>query len=114
VAAQLPEHMPFYMTTKQQQLEDPAIVELFHDLAAMIDWEAQDPRVPTVGDRLVAALEAAHAQGWDSHEQEMPDALAQLLDSIFLDSVPIAHRLLAHLEQHGWRGWAKLERIDPK
>ena len=114
VAAQLPEHMPFYMRTKQQQLDDPATVELYRDLAAMIDWEADDPRTAAVGDRLVAAIEAIDAQELESYDQEMPDELAALLDSVFVDSVPVARRLLARLEERGWRGWTKLERISPE
>jgi DNA-binding transcriptional MerR regulator len=113
VAAQLPEQMPLYMTLKQAQLDDPATVELYRDLAALIDWEADDPRVADVGDRLVAALEAAGTEAWDDHDLELPDELAELLDSVFLNSVPIAHRLLERLEQRGWRGWTKLERIRP-
>jgi DNA-binding transcriptional MerR regulator len=114
VAAQLPDHMSFYMKLKQQQLDDPATLELYRDLAAMIHWEADDTRVAAVGDRLVAALEAADAEGWESHDQEMTDELAELLDSVFLDSVPIARRLMHRLEERGWRGWTKLERINPK
>ena len=114
VAAQLPEQMPFYMTMKQQQLDDPATVELYRDLAEAIDWEADDPRLAAVGDRLVALLEAADAEGWESHDEEMTDELAELLDSVFLDSMPIARRLLELLEERGWRGWTKLERIRPK
>ncbi|MEX5711071.1 MerR family transcriptional regulator [Parafrankia sp. FMc6] len=112
VAAQLPEHMSFYMKVKQQQLDDPATLQLYRDLAAMIDWEADDPRVAAVGDRLVALIEA-DAEGWENHDEVMPDELAQLLDSVFLDSVPTARRLLERLEERGWRGWTKLERIQP-
>ncbi|WP_261567539.1 MerR family transcriptional regulator [Frankia gtarii] len=114
VAAQFPEHMPLYMKMKQQQLDDPATVDLYWDLVAMIDWEMDDPRLTALADRLVASLEAAEAEGWDSHDQEMTDGLAKLLDSVFLDSVPIARRLLERLEERGWRGWTKLERIYPK
>lgn len=112
VAAQLPQHMALYMKLKQQQLDDPATVDLYRDLAAMIHWEADDPRVAAVGDRLVASLEAADPEGWDDHE--ITDDLAELLDAVFLDSVPIARRLMARLEERGWRGWTKLERIHPK
>jgi DNA-binding transcriptional MerR regulator len=113
VAAQLPEHMPLYMKLKQQQLDDPATVELYRDLAAMIDWESDDPRVATVAERLAAALEAADAQGWENPDLALPDELTKLLDSVFLDSVPIARRLMERLEERGWRGWTKLERIHP-
>ena len=113
VAAQLPEHMPFYMKMKQQQLDDPATVELYRNISDMIRWEADDPRVAAVGDQLVALLEADQAQGGEYEDQEMTDELAALLDAVFLDSVPIAPRLLQRLEEHGWRGWTKLKRITP-
>ena len=113
VAAQLPEQMPFYMSMKQQQLDDPATVELYRDLADAIAWGADDPRLVAVRDRLVGLLDAADAEGWESHDDEMTDELAGLLDSVFLESMPIAHRLMELLEESGWRGWTKLERISP-
>lgn len=112
VAAQLPEHMPFYMETKLQQLDDPATVELYRDLAAAIHWPADDPRVAAVADRLVGLLEAADAQGWETHDERMTDELAELLDSVFLDSLPIARRLLDLLETRGWTGWTNIRRTD--
>jgi len=114
VAAQLPEQMSLYMKMKQQQLDDPATVGLYRDLAEAITWEADDPRLVAVRDRLVALLDAADAEGWESHDEEMTDELAELLDSVFLDSMPIAPRLMELLEEGGWRGWTKLERIGPK
>ncbi len=114
VAAQLPEQMSLLMKLKQQQLDDPATVELYRDIAEMLDWSADDPRVAAVADRIVAALDTADAEGWDAFEQEMPDELAQLLDSVFLHSVPIARRLMERLAERGWRGWTKLERISPR
>jgi DNA-binding transcriptional MerR regulator len=113
VAAQLPEQMPFYMKMKQQQLDDPATVRLYRDLADAIAWEADDPRLVAVRDRLVALLDAADEQGWELHDEEMTDELADLLDSVFLDSMPIARRLMELLEERGWRGWTKLERVSP-
>jgi len=113
VAAQLPEQMPFYMKMKQQQLDDPATVALYRDLADAIAWAADDPRLMDVRDRLVGLLDAADAEGWESHDEEMTDELADLLDSVFLDSMPIAPRLMELLEERGWRGWTKLERIRP-
>ena len=117
VAAQLPQHMPLYMKLKQQQLDDPAVVGLYRDLAEVIHWQADDPRVAALGDRLVAAFEAAEAAapvGWEDFDGQMPDELAALLDEVFLESVPIARRLLELLEERGWRGWTKLERIPPE
>jgi DNA-binding transcriptional MerR regulator len=113
VAAQLPEQMPFYMTMKQQQLDDPATVKLYRDLADAITWEADDPRLVAVRDQLVALLDAVTPEEWTQQDETMSDELAALLDSVFLDSVPVARRLMELLEERGWRGWTKLERVAP-
>ena len=114
VAASCPEQMPFYMKMKQQQLDDPATVELYRDLAAAIAWEADDPRLVAMGTGSSASSTPPMPREWDSQDEEMTDELAELLDSVFLDSMPIAHRLLELLEERGWRGWTKLERISPE
>jgi DNA-binding transcriptional MerR regulator len=113
VAAQLPQHMPTYMAMKQEQLDDPATLELYRDIAEAITWTADDPRVTKLRDRLVGLLEAAEAAG-ATDDTEMTDELAQLLDSVFLDSVPIAGRLLQLLEERGWYGWTKTTRSPPR
>ena len=113
VAAQLPEHMRFSMEIKQQQLDNPETVDLYRDLAASIHWEADDPRVVAVADRLVGLLESADAEEWEAHDNEVTDELAELLDSVFLDSLPIARRLMDLLEARGWTGWTNIRRIDP-
>lgn len=111
VAAQLPEDMPFYMAMKQEQLDDPATLALYRDLAAVIEWGEDDPRVNDVVDQLVALLETADGREAEYDAPAITDDLADLLDSVFLDSVPIARRLLTLLEERGWRGWTKLERV---
>lgn len=113
VAAQMPESMPMYMALKRAQVEDPSLVELYRDLgAAALDWDRDDPRLPALADRLVASIEAVDDAEWEAHaEHEMSDDLVDLLDSVFLDSAPIAARLMGLLEERGWRGWTRLERI---
>lgn len=106
VAAQLPEQMPFYMDLKTQQIEDPGVQELYRDMAEVIGWEPTDPRLPAVIDRLVVQFEAMPESAWE--EDPLPDDLADLLDSVFLDSVPAARRMLDLLEERGWTGWTKI------
>lgn len=109
VAAQLPERMPFFMETKRQQLEDPRVRELYRDLTDVIRWDAEDPRLDAVADRMAAEFEAvpddALAHG------ALPDDLAALLDGVFLDSVPGARRILRRLEHRGWTGWTNIRRV---
>jgi DNA-binding transcriptional MerR regulator len=111
VAAQLPEQMPVLMAMKQGQLEDPDVLAIYRDLTAAVDWEVDDPRLEAVADRLVAQFESAPA-GWEDDGTFDPDdALVELLDSVFLDSLPVATQLMRLLEERGWKGWTKLERV---
>ena len=41
----------------------------------------------------------------------LDDDLVALLDEVFVNAVPVARRLLRLLEERGWTGWTKLERI---
>jgi DNA-binding transcriptional MerR regulator len=111
VAAQLPERMPFYMHMKIQQLDDPRVRELYRDLTEVTRWEAEDPRLDDVADRLAAEFEAVPEDAWNF--DALPDDLAALLDAVFLDSVPGAGRVLRRLEHHGWTGWTNIRRVRP-
>jgi len=113
VAAQLPERMEVYIRSKREQIEDPSVVEFYLDLDDMIDWEPGDPRLPALADRLVTQLEAVDEAEWDAFaESGMSDDLVALLDSMFLDQVPVAADLMRLVEERGWAGWTKLERVD--
>lgn len=113
VAAQLPEHMPLFMALKEVQLDDAATADLYRELGEAIAWPADDPRLVGLADLLASTLEAAEdaagQEAWD--EVGLPDDLVALLDAVFLDLVPMAPRLLELLEERGWTGWTKLERI---
>ncbi|HVX45877.1 MAG TPA: MerR family transcriptional regulator [Mycobacteriales bacterium] len=112
VAAQLPDEMPYYMQVKSQQLEDPSVRELYADLAEVIDWPADDARLAGVVDRLVAQFEAVPEEDWG--DEQLPENLAELLDSVFVDSVPAANHILELLEERGWTGWTNTKRIEPR
>lgn len=113
VAARMPQHMAAYMALKDAQLDDPEQGALYRDLAAAIDWAADDPRIPALADQLVGLIEADVAALPEEVAQadlDLPDDLAALLDAVFVSSVPMARRLLRELEERGWTGWTKLER----
>jgi hypothetical protein len=111
VAAQLPERMPFYMEMKNQQLADPRVRELYRDLTQVITWDAEDPRLDDVADRLAAEFETVPVDAWDSGA--LPEDLADLLDAVFLASVPGARRILRRLEERGWTGWTNIRPAQP-
>lgn len=115
VAAQLPDKMPQLMALKRAQIENPAVIEIYRDLVAVADWTADDPRLPVIADQLVALIEDTTTDWEEFGSQsdfDLDDELVELLDSIFVDSVPAARTLLRLLEQRGWTGWTRLERLD--
>ncbi|HET7489434.1 MAG TPA: ABC transporter permease [Acidimicrobiales bacterium] len=115
VAAQIPDQMPALMALKRAQIEDPAVAGMYYDLVSAADWDADDPRLPTLADQLVAMSEDDTAQRGDDERADfaLDPALVALLDEVFLNAVPIARRLLRLLEERGWRGWTQMERIRP-
>jgi DNA-binding transcriptional MerR regulator len=113
VAAQLPTQMPTLMALKRSQIDDPRVRAMYFDLVDAADWDTDDPRLPAVADRLVEMFEEDAGQ-WDDEqlaEFALDAELATLLDEVFIDAVPVARRLLGLLEERGWAGWTKLERI---
>lgn len=115
VAAQLPDQMPTLMALKSAQIETPAVTALYLELVEAADWDPDDPRLPAFADRLVSLIEQS-TEGWEDYENTgqfaLGDGLVALLDEVFLDTVPIAPRLLQLVEERGWTGWTRLERID--
>jgi DNA-binding transcriptional MerR regulator len=110
VAAQIPERMAFYMETKERQLDDPSVRDLYRDLAEIAQWSADDPRLDQAAERLAEQFEQVPDDAWD--EEALPQDLADLLDGVFLSSVPGARRILGRLEQLGWTGWTNIRRVS--
>lgn len=111
VAAHSPEQMPKWMAYKREEIENPEVVELYQRLDEAIDWQPDDPRLPGLADRLAALISTA-----DNREEYVADdtievELVELLDSFFVDAVPIARRLMQLLEERGWSGWTQLEPV---
>lgn len=115
VAAQIPDQMPALMALKRAQIEDPAVSAIYLDLVEAVDWDADDPRLPLIADQLAEIIEK-DAEQWTEEqiaEFTLDDDLVALLDEVFVNAVPVAPKLLRLLEQRGWTGWTKLERIEP-
>ncbi|GAB1333251.1 hypothetical protein ACE1SV_75900 [Streptomyces sennicomposti] len=56
---------------------------------------------------MIRAVEAGEAGADDGIDDQFVD----LLDSTTVESSPHAARLLAILEERGWRGWTRIERV---
>jgi DNA-binding transcriptional MerR regulator len=110
IAAHSPEQMSELMVEKRRQMEDPELVDLYRALAEAIEWDPDDPRLPSLADRLVHHIEKSMPADYP-REGEFSTEVAGLIDSVFLESVPIAGRLLGLLEERGWSGWTEFKPV---
>ncbi|MFJ4923247.1 MerR family transcriptional regulator [Streptomyces sp. NPDC088725] len=110
IAAQVPHRIEAVIAKKHEELDNPDMVRLYSLLSGALDWSADDSRVTEIADILerlmISAVEAGEvgADGFD-------DQFVDLLDSTMIQSAPAAARLLAILEERGWRGWTRIERV---
>lgn len=110
VAAQFPHEIDSVMAKKHEDLDDPDMVKLYSFLNGVLDCPPDDPRVVEVVDimeRLVIRAAEAGELGPDGFD----DQFAHLLDATMLESAPGAARVLALLEERGWKGWTRIERV---
>jgi len=114
IAAQMPDEVPALMAIKHAQIEHETLRGLYLDVGDLADCAPDDPRLPSLADRVAAFIEAAAAEaaGWEG-DQPISDDLVALLDAAFVESFPCARRLLALLEERGWTGWTNIRRLDP-
>jgi len=109
IAADSPELMGKWMKAKHEQLDDPEVVELYGRLYRMVDWSPDDPRLPELADWLAALFAKAGGGEKDDSDDALEAGSVELIDSMFVDAVPAARRLLELLEERGWSGWTQLE-----
>lgn len=110
VAAQVPHLIDAVIAKKHEQLDDPDMRKLYGLLTGPLDWPVDDERIVEVADileRLAIRAVAAGEAGGDVFD----DQFVTLLDSTMVESSPGARRVLAILEERGWKGWTRIERV---
>lgn len=111
VAAQIPDTIDVVMAKKHEELDDPDMVLLYRLFSEGLDWSDDDPRIVGVVDVLERLMTRALEAG-DVGQDGFDDQFVDLLDATTLESSPAARRLLAILEERGWRGWTRIERVS--
>lgn len=106
-----PEQVAEAMAAKGRLLDDPEFVDVLTSIGEAVDWAPDDPRLPGLADKVAAMLD--HHADWTGSSAGATEAgLVELFDSLALDSVPGGRRLEALLEERGWSGWTRQERIE--
>ncbi|MFD7024689.1 MerR family transcriptional regulator [Promicromonospora sukumoe] len=132
LAAYPPEQVAAAMADKGLLLDDAEFVDLLRSIGEGIDWGPDDPRLPGLADKVAAVLDR-HA-GWSdggagsgtgsraggggsgtgSRAGGMERGLVEMFDSLALDSIPAGRRLESLLEERGWSGWTRQQRVQPR
>ncbi len=114
IAAQLPDQIDAMIELKHRDLNDPDMVDLYRLLSAAVDWSVDDPRVVEIADVLDRLMTRAFESS-DVYNEDfaaIDDQFVDFLDTTALDAAPIARRLHSMLQERGWKGWTRIERID--
>ncbi|TDN92801.1 MerR family transcriptional regulator [Microbacterium sp. BK668] len=113
LAAQDPGSIGPVIAEKNRHLdEDPDMTRLYRLLSSAPGWAPHDPRVVELADLVehlrIRALQRGELEISSTHQA---DPVTTLLDAAMTESAPVARQLLTILEQRGWRGWNRIERI---
>lgn len=110
IAAQVPHLVDAVIAKKHEALEHPDMVELYRLVNEALDWPVDDPRIYEIADVLERLMIAAVKAG-ETGDGYLDDDLVSLMDTSVLETAPGAERLLAILEERGWKGWTRIERV---
>jgi DNA-binding transcriptional MerR regulator len=110
VAAQVPHLIESIIAQKHEDLDDPDVVALYRLLSRAIDMEADDPAIVEIADIMERLLIRAVESG--EVDDGLDDAFVDLLDATAVEASAIAEPLLAILQERGWKGWTRIERVS--
>ncbi|MET9814201.1 MerR family transcriptional regulator [Streptomyces sp. NPDC006355] len=115
LAARFPERVGEWIVRKQEQLADPEFVDFYLALGEALDRGDDDPRLVELADRVAAYITRLAEERGEEYvgDAGVEPALAALMDTLAFDTVSSARRLIELLEQRGWAGWTRLERVEP-
>ncbi|TCC33165.1 MerR family transcriptional regulator [Kribbella speibonae] len=110
IAAQVPHLVDDVIVQKHQALEHPDTVKLYRLVNETLDAAADDPRIVEMVD-LIESMMIAAVQAGAAGSYGLDDDLVRLMDTAMLEAAPEAQRIITLLEQRGWKGWTRIERI---
>lgn len=110
IAAQVPHLVDDIIVQKHQALQHPDMMKLYRIVNEALDWTDDSPRIVEIVDILERLMIAA-VQAGATGSYGLDDDLVRLMDSAMLEAAPGAERILALLEERGWKGWTRIERV---
>ncbi|MDL4814276.1 helix-turn-helix domain-containing protein [Actinomadura opuntiae] len=110
IAAQVPHLIDSIIARKHEDLDDPDMVRLYRLVNDALDWPADDPRIVEIAD-IVERMMIRAVESGETGAGNGDDPFVDLLDATMIESSPNAQRVIRILEERGWRGWTRIERV---
>lgn len=110
VTAQVPQQIDAIIANKHIQLDDPDMLKLYRLISESVSWPVDEPRLVEIADIMERLLIRAVEAG-EVGTGGLDDSFVDLLDETATNSSPLAERLLEILQERGWRGWTRIERL---
>ena len=111
MAVQMPHEIDSVIAEKHDQLDDPDMVRLHQLLSSALDWSADDLRIVEIADVVERLNIRAVRAGEEVNPDGLNDQFVAFLDATMVESLPVAKRLVAILEERGWKGWTRIEQV---
>lgn len=112
LAAQVPGQIESIIARKHKDLDDPDVRRLYELVNHAPDVTPADPRVVEAADILDRLYTRAMASG-ALNVDGLDATFVALLDATTIASAPAAQQLMALLEERGWKGWNRIQRLPP-
>jgi DNA-binding transcriptional MerR regulator len=113
VAAQAPDHIEPVIAMKHRDLDDPHMVRLYLLMNEAVSWSDDDPRVVELVDVMEQVVRRAVEAG-EPGDDQLDQQFVDLMDKTVVDSSPIGRRIIAILEERGWKGWTRIEQVPTR
>ncbi len=110
LAVQVPDQIDAIIARKQEDLGDPDMRRLYELVSQAATSSPDDAHVVEAAD-IVDRLFTRAMQSDSLNVPGLDDGFVDLLDATLISSAPSARRMMALLEDRGWKGWNRIERV---
>jgi hypothetical protein len=112
-AAQGPDEIDAVVAMKQRDLDDPDMVRIYLLISEAVHWSDDHPRIVEIVDAMEKLMLRAVDAGETGGDQ-LDQPFVELMDQATAESSPIARRIIALLEERGWKGWTRIDQAPPR
>jgi DNA-binding transcriptional MerR regulator len=112
MAARVGNEIDDVMAMKNRDLDDPDMVQLYKLINELLHSPADDSRIVELVD-VMERLAWRAVEAGELGDDELEQPFVDLLDALPAES-PGGRRVIALLEERGWKGWTRIEQVPPR